>query len=61
MRTIVIGHFRGPDDISNAATVEPCNFPATEQPIFHYPMQLPRDFVFFGLSEAKARRRVRAK
>ena len=61
MGTIVVGHFRSPDDISNAATVEPCNFPATKQSIFHYPMQLPRDFVFFGPSEAKAGRRVRAK
>lgn len=61
MRTIVIRNFRRPDDISDAATVEPRNFPAMEQPILQYPMQLPRDFVFVGLSEAKARRRIRAK
>jgi len=61
MRTIVIRDFRCPNDISNAATVEPCNFPATEQPILQYPMQLPRDFVFVGLSEAKASGRICAK
>ena len=61
MRTVVIGNFRCPDDISNAATVEPCDFPATEQSILEYPMQLPRDFVFFGLSETKTHRRLRAK
>ena len=60
MRTVVIV-IPACGNISNAATVEPSNFPATKQSILEYPMQLPRNFVFFGLSEAKAHRRLRAK
>jgi hypothetical protein len=61
MRPIVIGDFRRPDNISDPAAIEASNFPSTKQPVLHYPMQLPCDFIFLGTSEAKSRRRVRAK
>ena len=56
MLSIIIGDFRSPNDVLDAASVKPGNFFAAEESILHNPMKLPGNVILFCSGEHGIRR-----